>query len=136
MLVSLMMDLGHVFSSISRLQGGGVSDDECPRYCFSFFLGSTSRLALLLIASSFAWYCTLLLFMCFFSRKECYLRYHSFSLFLLYMCMLFWLGVSPPVFCFSCSLFSFRIHSYSAVSLSLCRQGFDLFTERAHILVP
>jgi hypothetical protein len=113
-----------------------VSDDEYHRYRFFFFLSSTSLLETFLLASSFALCSVRLRFMsCF---RERMLSTIPFFLFvsISYICMrvLFGWSQSFPFFVFLVVFFSFRIHSYSAVSLSLCRQGLDHFTERAHIL--
>ncbi len=104
-----------------------VSDDECPRYRFSFLLCSTSRLELFLLASSFAWYCMLLPFMCFFFDKRMLSLNPFFLSFSSLYVHVFFFGWESVSFCFS---FLFEYIRYSAVSLCLCRQGW-LTSKRA-----
>ncbi len=107
-----------------------VSDDEYHRYRFSFFLGSTSLLETFLLTTSFTLCSVRLRFMsCF---RERMLSTIPFFLFVLYVCFFLRLESVLSFFVFLVVVFSFQIHSYSVVSLSLCRQGLDHFTERAH----
>ena len=85
-----------------------------------FSLLSTSQRHSFFASCSFRLSCFVIFHVIF--EKECYLRYHSFSLLLspLYVHVWFWRGVFDCVF----HLLLLTHTSISAVSLSLCRRGF------------
>jgi len=105
-----------------------ASDDECPRYRFSFLLCSTSRLALYSLSPLRSHGTVCFFFSCVFSREKNAIFDTILFLFFFFICACFFGWESGLPF-FS---FSFRIHSYSAVSLSLYRQSLVRVTERAH----